>query len=91
LSETRDHVREEGGWFRGRPPARLRRAALVVWLGFIIAPIADALTNPGNGLGHWLAVTGAVAFALSYIWLVFSWVDAGHRRLATACRPCSWH
>jgi two-component system sensor histidine kinase DesK len=82
LTETRDHVREVGGWFRGRPPSRLRRAALIVWLGFIIAPIADALTNPGTGLGHWLAVAGAVAFALSYIWLVFSWVDADHRRLS---------
>ena len=81
MRERLQHAREVGGWVRSRPPSRMRRAALVVWLGFIVAPIADALTNPGRGVGHWLALAGAVAFAVSYVWLVFTWTDEGYRRL----------
>jgi two-component system, NarL family, sensor histidine kinase DesK len=81
MSEMRSRMREVGTWARDRPPSRLRRAALVVWLGFIVAPIADALTNPGRGVGHWVALVGATAFALSYIWLVFSWIDVERRHL----------
>jgi two-component system sensor histidine kinase DesK len=62
-------------WRHGRPPGRLRVAAVLVWLGFILAPIVDALTNRGGNLGHWLAVAGAFAFSASYVWLVITWID----------------
>jgi two-component system sensor histidine kinase DesK len=63
-------------WRHGRPPGRLRVAAMLVWLGFILAPIVDAVTGHGHGAGHWLVVAGAVAFSVSYVWLIVTWVDA---------------
>jgi two-component system, NarL family, sensor histidine kinase DesK len=62
-------------WRHGRPPGRRRVAAMLVWLGFILAPIVDGLTASGHGLGHWLALVGAVAFSASYVWLVVTWLD----------------
>ncbi|MGI8714334.1 MAG: sensor histidine kinase [Solirubrobacteraceae bacterium] len=53
---------------------------MLVWLGFIVAPVLDALTNTGPALGHWLALGGAVAFSASYVWLVFIWIEHDARR-----------
>jgi two-component system, NarL family, sensor histidine kinase DesK len=47
----------------------------LVWLGFVVAPIVQALGDTGPAVGHWLAVAGAVAFSGSYIWLLISWFD----------------
>jgi two-component system sensor histidine kinase DesK len=54
--------------------------AVAVWLGFIVAPIAQALGDGGPATGHWLAVAGAVAFSGSYVWLVVTWIDEKRRR-----------
>lgn len=70
----------EGGWLRGHPPSRVRLFAVAVWLGFIVAPIAQALGDGGPATGHWLAVAGAVAFSGSYVWLVVTWIDEKRRR-----------
>jgi two-component system, NarL family, sensor histidine kinase DesK len=63
-------------WNDGRPPSPARRAAGLVWLGFILAPIVDALGRSGQpALQHWLVVMGAVAFSSVYIALVVNWID----------------
>jgi two-component system sensor histidine kinase DesK len=75
-----DERRQEGGWQRGRPPSRSRIAAGAVWLGFIIAPIVDAVGHGESSPGQWLATAGALAFSALYIWLVLSWFDEGAER-----------
>jgi two-component system sensor histidine kinase DesK len=80
LSEAR-HRRWESGWLSGQPLSRMRLLGGLVWLGFILAPIAQALGDTGPAAGHWLAVAGAVAFSGSYVWLVFTWIEADRRRL----------
>jgi hypothetical protein len=74
LSEARNRMRESG-WLRGGPLSRVRLVAGLVWLGFVVAPIVQALGDTGPAVGHWLAVAGAVAFSGSYIWLLISWFD----------------
>jgi two-component system sensor histidine kinase DesK len=81
---TTRRERFRNGWIRdgGGPPWRARVPALVVWLCFILAPIVNALGNPGQGFDHWLAVAGATAFSVIYIGLVFIWLDDERRTIA---------
>ena len=62
-------------WHDGRPASPGRYAAGLVWLGFILAPIINALGRTGQpALQHWLVVAGAVAFSAIYIALVLDWI-----------------
>ncbi|MFZ0044030.1 MAG: sensor histidine kinase [Solirubrobacteraceae bacterium] len=74
--------RESDPWARGRPPGRINLLAGLVWIGFIIVPVVDALTNPGRGFRHWLVVAAAVTFAACYVWLISILFDDGSRRLS---------
>ena len=62
-------------WHEGGPasePQPLRDRA--VWIGFILAPIVDALGRSGQPASpHWPVVTAAVAFAAIYIAMVLDW------------------
>jgi two-component system, NarL family, sensor histidine kinase DesK len=63
-------------WHDDRPPSVGRYAAGLVWLGFILGPIVDALGSTGQpALHYWLVVGGAVAFAAVYIAMVLNWAD----------------
>ena len=62
-----------------RPLNRSRGAAGLVWLGFIVAPMVDAIGHGGHGLGYGLTIAAAVAFAGIYVWLVFTWLDVDRR------------
>jgi two-component system sensor histidine kinase DesK len=69
----------EDPWLRGRPLNRSRAAAGLVWLGFIVAPVVDAIGHGGHGVGFGLTIAAAVAFAVIYVWLVFTWLDVERR------------
>jgi two-component system sensor histidine kinase DesK len=69
----------EDPWFHGRPLNRSRAAASLVWLGFIVAPMVDAVGHGGHGVGYALTIAAAVAFAVLYVWLVFAWLDVERR------------
>ena len=61
-------------WREGAAPSASRYGAAAVWVGFILAPIADAFGRGGQPASqHWLVVTAAIAFAAAYIALVLSW------------------
>jgi two-component system, NarL family, sensor histidine kinase DesK len=63
-------------WHDGGPPSPGRYAAGLVWIGFILAPIVDAVGRGGQRpLQHWLVITGAVAFSFVYIAMVLNWID----------------
>ena len=55
----------EDPWFHGRPLNRSRAAAGLVWLGFIAAPMVDAIGHGGHGAGYVLTIAAAVAFLAS--------------------------
>ncbi len=69
----------EDPWFHGRPLNRSRAAAGLVWLGFIVAPMVDAIGHGGHGLSYGLTIAASVAFAILYVWLVFTWLDVKQR------------
>jgi two-component system sensor histidine kinase DesK len=52
-----------------------RMLGLLIWLGFIVVPVADAVTNNGPAAGHYLAIAGATLFSATYVWLVLIWFD----------------
>jgi two-component system sensor histidine kinase DesK len=58
----------------------------VIWLLFIVVPVADAITNTGSATEHVLAISGAVAFSGVYVWVVLTWWEekAYWRTLALA-------
>jgi two-component system, NarL family, sensor histidine kinase DesK len=63
-------------WHEGRPRSPGRSAAGLVWFGFIIAPIVDALGRSSQTEAHhWLVVAAAVAFAAVYVAMVLNWMD----------------
>ena len=75
---TRTDPREVGwrldGWrFDGRPRGGIGYAAAVLWLGFIVVPLIDAITHHGPHARHWIAIVGAAAFVAAYVTLVVRW------------------
>ncbi|MGZ4272166.1 MAG: hypothetical protein ACXVRP_00235, partial [Solirubrobacteraceae bacterium] len=71
-------LRARWGTDRGDPHTPLGRArvlGLLVWAAFILAPIADAITNSGSPTEHLLAIGAAVLFSAAYVWLVMTWFE----------------
>ena len=69
-------------WYRspsGRSPGRNRVGAGLVWLAFIVVPIVNAVGRRAPEPRYVLVILGAVAFSLSYIWLVLVWFDERRR------------
>jgi two-component system sensor histidine kinase DesK len=52
-----------------------RVVALSIWLGFIVVPVIDAITNNGPATAHYLAIAGAFLFTATYVVFVFIWFD----------------
>jgi two-component system sensor histidine kinase DesK len=69
----------EDPWAHGRPLSRSRALAGLVWLGFIVAPLIDAIGHGGHGLSYAATIAAAAAFAGVYVWLVFIWIDERRR------------
>jgi two-component system, NarL family, sensor histidine kinase DesK len=79
-----DRPAPEDPWAHGRPLSRSRALAGLVWLGFIVAPLIDAIGHGGHGAGYALTIAAAAAFAVFYVWLVFIWIDDRRRWRAWA-------
>jgi two-component system sensor histidine kinase DesK len=69
----------EDPWFHGRPLNKSRAAAGLVWLGFIAAPMVDAIGHGGHGVSYAATIAASVAFAAIYVLLVFTWLDLERR------------
>ncbi len=63
--------------FRGQFPLatsfRGGNFAALVWLGFVVFPLADAIAGGGSTLGHALTIAAAAVFVAAYVALVVSW------------------
>ena len=69
-------------WYRspsGRSPGRNRVGAGLVWLAFIVVPVVNAVGTRAPEPRYALVIAGAVAFSLSYIWLVLVLFDERRR------------
>jgi two-component system sensor histidine kinase DesK len=62
-----------GGWLRGGPGGRSRAFPALVWLGFIIFPLVDAITRSEPVVQHVLVILGAAAFIAAYVGLILTW------------------
>jgi two-component system sensor histidine kinase DesK len=57
-------------WFRGRSGLHGRMLPAAIWLGFVVFPLIDAVTQRGSTLEHILTIAAAAAFVGSYVWLL---------------------
>ncbi len=61
------------GPFSERGGPRLGRAGALIWLGFIVFPVVNAVAQKESALSHALVIAGAAAFVAAYIGLVLQW------------------
>jgi hypothetical protein len=62
----------------GRNPHAIRAVAAIVWLAFIVFPLANAIGKKGTALEQVLVIAGAALFVACYVILVLHW--RGHPR-----------
>jgi two-component system, NarL family, sensor histidine kinase DesK len=58
--------------FRNAPRA-LRRTGAVVWVAFIVFPLANAVGKHGTALQQGLIIAGAAVFVATYVAMVLTW------------------
>ncbi len=61
------------GWRRAFPA--------LIWLGFILFPLIDALETHGSTISRILTIAAAAAFVGAYVWLVLLWKRRRRRAL----------
>ena len=64
-----------------RNPHAVRAIAAIVWLAFILFPLANAIGKKGTPLEEILVIAGATVFVTAYVILVLHW--RGHPRTPT--------
>jgi two-component system, NarL family, sensor histidine kinase DesK len=64
-----------------RNPHAVRAVAAIVWLAFIVFPLANAIGKKGSALEQVLVIAGAATFVACYVVLVLHW--RGHPRTPT--------
>jgi two-component system, NarL family, sensor histidine kinase DesK len=77
--DTREPYRPifAGGLFRRRDPAGY--IVMVVWLGFLVFPIANAISHKQPAAGHAAAIAAATLFVATYFAVVIGWRTAASR------------
>jgi two-component system sensor histidine kinase DesK len=61
-----------GAWLRGAP-GRPRGLPALIWLGFIVFPLVDAVETSEPTVAHVLTILAALAFVAAYIGLILTW------------------
>ena len=67
-----------GSPLESRNPHAVRATAAIVWLAFIVFPLANAFGKKGTELEEFLVIAGAAVFVGLYVYLVLHW--RGQRR-----------
>ena len=67
-----------GSPMESRNPHAVRAVAAIVWLAFIVFPLANAIGKKGTPLEEILVIAGATVFVGTYVVLVLHW--RGHTR-----------
>ena len=71
-------------YLRGNTHGRSRGFPALVWLGFILFPLVDAITTHASPVAKALTIVGATAFVASYLALVLMWRQRPWRAPAVA-------
>ena len=62
-----------GSPLESRNPYAVRATAAIVWLAFIVFPLANAFGKKGTELEEFLVIAGAAVFVGLYVYLVLHW------------------
>ncbi len=62
-----------GSPLESRNPHAVRAVAAIVWLAFIVFPLANAIGEKGPELEEFLVIAGAAVFVGLYVYLVLHW------------------
>jgi two-component system, NarL family, sensor histidine kinase DesK len=62
-----------GSLLNRRAPGGMRAGAALIWLGFIVFPLVDAIGKHEPVLRHGLVIGGAALFVAAYVGMVMSW------------------
>ena len=62
-----------GSPMESRNPHAVRAVAAIVWLAFIVFPLANAIGKKGTPLEEILVIAGAAVFVAAYVVLVLQW------------------
>lgn len=62
-----------GSPLESRNPHAVRATAAIVWLAFIVFPLANAFGKKGTELEEFLVIAGAAVFVGLYVYLVLHW------------------
>ena len=54
-------------------PRPVRRTSVLVWLAFIVFPLANAIGKHGSALQKGLVIAGAAVFVATYVTMVLTW------------------
>jgi two-component system sensor histidine kinase DesK len=73
VKATREFGRGFQSYGRGSTRGGIRAFPALIWLGFILFPLVDAITTHASPLGKALTIAGAAVFVGSYLALVLMW------------------
>jgi two-component system sensor histidine kinase DesK len=71
-----------GSLFYRSSPGGIRLFAALIWLGFIVFPLIDAIGERGPVVRHGLIIGGAALFVAAYVSMVMTWRHARSSRLS---------
>jgi two-component system, NarL family, sensor histidine kinase DesK len=84
VSPNREFGRDAPTFLRGNTHGRVRAFPALIWLGFILFPLVDAVTTHASPVAKALTIVGALAFVASYLGLVLMWRQRPWRPQAVA-------
>ena len=84
MSPARAFGRDLQRHLRGNTHGRSRAFPALVWLGFILFPLVDAITTDASPVAKALTIAGAAAFVAAYLGLVLMWRQRPWRGPAVA-------
>jgi two-component system, NarL family, sensor histidine kinase DesK len=73
VKATREFGRGFQSYGRGNTRGGIRAFPALIWLGFILFPLVDAVTTHASPVGKALTIAGAAVFVGSYLALVLMW------------------
>ena len=73
MKATREFGRGFQSYSRGNTRGGIRAFPALIWLGFILFPLVDAITTHASPVGKALTIAGAAVFVGSYLALVLMW------------------
>ena len=73
MKATREFGRGFQSYGRGSTRGGIRAFPALIWLGFILFPLVDAITTHASPVGKALTIAGAAVFVGSYLALVLMW------------------